>query len=75
LPFKHMVTKINLVTIVMVIKKFQLPNLGWLIIFDRPTCNNWNYFIVILGVTEFFQLPFNAMIESFGRQIVLGNKN
>jgi hypothetical protein len=28
LPFKHMVTKINLVTIVMVIKKFQLPNLG-----------------------------------------------
>jgi hypothetical protein len=73
LPFKHMVTKINLVAIVTVIKKFQLPNLGWLIIFDHPTCNNWNY--LIKEVTKSFQLPCNAMIESFGRQIGLGNKN
>jgi hypothetical protein len=70
-----MATKINLVAIVMVIKKFQLPNIGRLIIFDRPTCGNWNYLIVILGMIESFQLPVNAMIESFGHQILLGNKN
>jgi hypothetical protein len=26
-------------------------------------------------VSKFFELPFNAMIESFGHKIVLGNKN
>jgi hypothetical protein len=70
-----MVTKINMVAIVMLIKKFQLSNLGRLIIFDCPTCGNWNYLIIIIRVTEFFQLPFNVMIESFGHQIVLGNKS
>jgi hypothetical protein len=70
-----MATRINLVAIVTMIKKIQLPNLGWLIIFDHPTCSNWNYLIVIFGVIKFFQLPFNATIESFGHQIVLSDKN